>query len=62
MYRDEYDGLSRLDVRDLNRTTLVPNTTFTDLDAYFYGVSADQQFVFLAHDYVKIYRHSFWAR
>ena len=62
VYRDEYDGLSRLDVLTMRRTNLVPNTTFTDLDAYYYGISADQKFVFLAHDYVKVYRHSFLAR
>ena len=62
VYRDEYNGLSKFDVRTMSRKTLIPNTTFADLDAYLFGVSADHQFVFLAHDHVKIYRHSFWAR
>ena len=62
VFRDEFDGLSLLDVKTMVRKTLVPNTTFTDLNAYVYGVSSDKKFVFLAHDYVKIYRHSFWAR
>ena len=55
VFRDEVDGLSILDVSGkLNRSTLVPNRTFTDLNAMYYGVSANQKYVWLAHDYYKV--------
>ena len=54
-FRDEFDGLSILDVsKNLSRRTLVPNKTFNDLNAMYHGVSANQKYVWLAHDYFKV--------
>ena len=55
VFRDEFDGLSILDVsKNLSRRTLVPNKTFNDLNAMYHGVSANQKYVWLAHDYFKV--------
>ena len=61
VFRDEFDGLSILDVDGkLNRRTLVPNTTFTNLNAMYHGVSANQKYVWLAHDYYKVSFNTFF--
>ena len=55
VYRDEFDGLSILDVDGkLNLRTLVTNTTFTKLNAVYHGVSPNQKYVWLAHDFYKV--------
>ncbi len=54
IYRDEYDGLSILDVKTFRRIPLVPNTTYSNLNAASYQISADKKFVLLAHDSQKV--------
>ncbi len=54
VYRDEFDGLSLFDVTQMRRVTLVPNTTYSNLNAASYAVSADKKFVYLAHDSHKV--------
>jgi len=54
IYRDEYDGLSLLDVRAFRRITIVPNTTYSNINAANYEISADKKFVLLAHDSQKV--------
>lgn len=54
IYRDEYDGLSLLDVKTLRRIPLVPNTTYSNINAANYQISADKKFVLLAHDSQKV--------
>ena len=63
VFRDEFDGLSILDVAgNMNRRSLVPNRTFTNLNAMYHGVSANQKYVWLAHDYYKVIFNSFFLR
>ena len=54
VYRDEFDGLSMFDVTHMRRTTLVPNTTYSNLNAAAYAISPDKKFVYLAHDSHKV--------
>ena len=57
IYRDEFDGLSMFDVTLMRRTTLVPNTTFSNLNVAAFAISADKKFVYLAHDSHKVSFH-----
>ena len=54
VYRDEFDGLSMYDVTQMRRTTLVPNTTYSNLNAAAYAISPDKKFIYLAHDSHKV--------
>ena len=60
VYRDEYDGLSMYDVTQMRRTTLVPNTTYSNLNAAAYAISPDKKFIYLAHDSHKVKKNLFF--
>jgi hypothetical protein len=47
-----------LRVPSLEKTTLVPNTTYVKLGAKDYGISPDKKFVYLSHHYFKVSKQS----
>ena len=54
VYRDEFDGLSMYDVTQQRRVTLVPNTTYANLNVATFAISPDKKFVFMSHDSHKV--------
>lgn len=61
VYLDKFNSVVMLSISEggkLTTSTLVPNSTRSELKAAAFGVSEDKRFVFLAHDFFKVRRQS----
>ncbi|XP_071744838.1 prolyl endopeptidase FAP isoform X2 [Lepeophtheirus salmonis] len=62
LFRDEFNCISLLDVRTLKSIVMVSNQTFNRLQPEIYSLSADKKFIYLGYNYIKNFRHSFFAK
>ncbi|XP_078084387.1 dipeptidyl peptidase 4 isoform X2 [Mustelus asterias] len=60
-HKNKEGNVIRYNVETQASTDLIPNTTFEEVRADYYIVSADEKFAFLESNYSKLWRHSFTA-
>ncbi|GFU47836.1 inactive dipeptidyl peptidase 10 [Nephila pilipes] len=61
-YRDKDGHLVIYSVKSKSVRMLLENSTFADYDVQKYIISADQNYVLLLHNVIKLYRYSFKAK
>ncbi|XP_041057708.1 dipeptidyl peptidase 4 isoform X2 [Carcharodon carcharias] len=61
LHKNKDGNVIRYNVETQESINFIPNTTFDEVGAGYYVVSADEKFVLLESNYSKLWRHSFTA-
>ncbi|KRT81811.1 hypothetical protein AMK59_5065, partial [Oryctes borbonicus] len=62
LYKVEDGSLVLYNVKDQSKEEVLPNTSAALKTGFDYQLSPDQKYLLIAHDYQKLYRHTYLAR
>ncbi|XP_069472426.1 dipeptidyl peptidase 4 isoform X2 [Ambystoma mexicanum] len=61
LYTTKENNIVKVNVEKNTTNVILHNTTVSQTNASFFGMSADQKFALLRHKYAKLWRHSYTA-